>query len=160
MPVDAVIAPAATPDELAEVAALFRAYQASLDVDLAYQDFAEELASLPGKYRPPLGLLLIARNAEGEALGCVGLRAIDRRRCEMKRLYVAPAGRGSGLGRQLVERLIHEARRIGYAEMVLDTLPTMAAAQGLYRSFGFEPVSAYYDTPIEGTAFLGLDLAT
>ena len=155
-----IIAPARTPGDLASVAALFRAYEASLDVDLTYQDFARELASLPGKYAPPAGALLLARDSAGTPLGCVAMRALDMPgRCEMKRLYVAPEGRGTGLGRRLMDALIAEARRMGHREMLLDTLPGMAEAQGLYRSAGFVPAEPYYATPVEGTVFLRLPLA-
>ncbi len=154
------ITPARTPEDLTAVAALFRAYEASLDVDLTYQDFADELASLPGKYASPRGTLLLARNADGAALGCVALRPMDETgRCEMKRLYVSPAGRGLGLGRRLVDALIEAARDMGYREMWLDTLPDMAAAQRLYRAMGFEPVDPYYETPVAGTVFLKRVLA-
>jgi ribosomal protein S18 acetylase RimI-like enzyme len=158
MPSAFSILPADGPDDIAAVGSLFRAYESELDVDLAYQDFAAELASLPGKYAPPRGALLLARDRQGGAAGCIGLRPLEDDRCEMKRLFVAPAARGTGLGRSLVEALIHEARRLGYREMCLDTLPTMTAAQGLYRAMGFAPIAAYYCSPIEGTAFLGRDL--
>ena len=154
-----IIQPARTADDLAAIATLFEAYAASLDVDLAYQDFAAELAALPGRYAPPRGALLIARDADGNALGCVAMRPLnDPHRCEMKRLYVAPAGRGTGLGRLLMQALIEEARRIGYREMRLDTLPGMTVAQALYRAAGFEPVEPYYETPIAGTVFMRLGL--
>lgn len=149
------IDPVRTPEDLADVAALFRAYAASLDVDLAYQDFADELAGLPGRYAPPQGALLIARNSEGAPLGCVALRPMqDPACCEMKRLFVAPAGRGLGLGRSMVDALIGTARGLRYREMWLDTLPSMAAAQGLYRTMGFAVVDPYYATPVAGTLFM------
>lgn len=150
-----------TEDDLAAVTALFHAYEDSLDVDLGYQNFEAELAELPGKYAPPGGRLLIARDGDRAAVGCVALRPMTRPGCcEMKRLYVAPEGRGTGLGRALMDRLISEARGIGYSEMWLDTLPTMAAAQSLYQSAGFEPADAYYDTPVEGTVFMRLQLSS
>ncbi len=159
MPSRFLIAPARNGDDIAAVASLFEAYEASLDVDLAYQGFARELASLPGKYASPQGVLLLARNASGEALGCVALRPMgEAGTCEMKRLYVAPAGRNLGLGRSLMNALIAEAKRIGYDEMWLDTLPTMTAAQGLYRTAGFEQGEPYYDTPVAGTVFMRLAL--
>lgn len=152
---DISISPAIGAADLAAVAMLFGDYAASLEIDLAYQDFAAELAGLPGNYAPPYGALLLARSGEGEPIGCVALRPMAAAgRCEMKRLYVAPAGRGTGLGRALMQALIIEARRIGYAEMWLDTLPTMAAAQGLYRAAGFEMAEPYYDTPVAGTVFM------
>jgi GNAT superfamily N-acetyltransferase len=140
--------------DLAAVIALFRAYAASLDVDLAYQGFEAEMAAMPGKYAPPAGRLLLARSADGVPLGCVGLRALDPGCCEMKRLYVAPEGRGTGLGARLVEAVIREAEAIGYREMRLDSLPSMGPAIALYRKRGFETMAPYYDTPVAGTVFL------
>ena len=135
-----------------------RAYAASLGIDLGFQGFEDELASLPGKYAPPTGALLLARSA-GKALGCVALRQLDADgRCEMKRLYVTPGGRGLGLGRRLAEAVIAEAQHLGYREMCLDTLRSMQRAIALYRSLGFVETGAYYATPIAGTAFLRLDL--
>jgi ribosomal protein S18 acetylase RimI-like enzyme len=150
------IMPARSPEDIAAVARLFQAYAASLSVDLAYQDFAAELAGLPGSYAPPSGRLLLARDAAGQALGCVALRPLDPPSvCEMKRLYVAPAGRGMGLGRALVVAVLAAGRACGYREMRLDTLPDMSAAIALYREMGFAPVPAYYATPVAGTLFLG-----
>jgi len=150
------ISPIGTAEDLAAVTVLFRAYAASLPVDLAYQNFDAELASLPGKYAPPAGALLLARVEAGAAIACVALRPMDGAGCcEMKRLYVAPAGRGLGTGRALVEAIISEARRLGYREIRLDTLPTMTAAITLYRRCGFAPIAPYYDTPVAGTHFLG-----
>ncbi len=146
------------PTDLPAITQLFRAYAASLPVDLGYQGFEEELASLPGKYAPPRGALLIARDADSAALGCVAMRPLDEDVCEMKRLYVAPEGRGAGLGRALAEAIIETARAAGYREMRLDTLASMAGAQALYRALGFVEIAPYYDTPIEGTMFMGLKL--
>ena len=161
MPPTISIRPVRTADEIAAVAALFRAYEEALEIDLEYQDFTSEVASLPGKYAPPSGALLLARDEMGRPVGCIGLRPMEQAgRCEMKRLFVSPEGRGCGLGERLVDALVREARRIGYKEMCLDTLPSMSAAQVLYRAKGFEPIPAYYLTPIEGTAFLGLNLQT
>ena len=138
---------------------LFDAYASSLGVDLAYQDFATELATLPGKYAPPAGELLLARDSDGEPLGCVALRPMQPDGCcEMKRLYVAPQARGLGLGRALVDAIIGEAVRIGYREMRLDSLPTMTEAIALYRGKGFVPIAPYYDTPVAGTVFLAKPL--
>jgi GNAT superfamily N-acetyltransferase len=143
------------------VAALFQAYAGSLGVDLGYQDFGAELAALPGKYAAPNGALLLARAPEGAALGCVALRPLEADGCcEMKRLYVAPAGRGTGLGRALAETAVAEARRIGYREVRLDTLPFMQTAMALYDAMGFVPIPPYYETPVAGTRFLALSLAT
>jgi ribosomal protein S18 acetylase RimI-like enzyme len=141
--------------DLADAIALFRAYAESLPIDLAYQGFEAEMAAMPGKYAPPKGVLLIARDTGGRAIACAALRPIEPDGvCEMKRLYVTSAGRGLGLGKRLVETLFEEARRIGYREMRLDTLPSMLEAIALYRRFGFEPMAPYYDTPIAGTLFM------
>lgn len=153
------ITPVRNAADLEATAKLFRAYASSLGVDLAYQDFAAELASLPGKYAPPKGELLLARDAQGDAAGCVGLRPMPPDDCcEMKRLYVHPRGRGVGLGRALLNAIVAEATRIGYREIRLDTLPTMDAAIALYRGEGFELIPAYYDTPVEGTIFMARTL--
>jgi ribosomal protein S18 acetylase RimI-like enzyme len=154
------IHPVRSADDLAATARLFEAYEASLGVDLGYQGFAAELAGLPGKYAPPAGELLLARGDGGEPVGCVALRPMEADGCcEMKRLYVAPEGRGLGLGRALAQAVIGEAARIGYREIRLDTLPTMAEAQALYRQLGFVQIAPYYETPVFGTIFLWLKLA-
>lgn len=154
------IVPARTASEVAAVAELFRAYAASLDVDLCFQGFEAELAAMPGKYAPPQGEMLLARDAEGRPIGCVALRPVEAEgTCEMKRLYVTPEGRGLGLGETLVRMILDEAKRIGYREIRLDTLPSMTNAIALYRKFGFEPMDAYYETPLGGTLFLRRILA-
>lgn len=156
MPNAITISPVRTAEGIAAVAALFRAYAASLPVSLAYQDFDGELAGLPGRYAEPRGVLLLARGASARAIGCAALRPLQwPQRCEMKRLYVAPAGRGSGLGRSLAEVIISTAAACGYREIVLDTLPSMTAAQQLYLSLGFTPVEPYYSSAPMGTVFLG-----
>jgi len=149
------IKPARSVDDIGATARLFDAYAFSLGVDLTYQDFATELATLPGKYAPPAGELLLARGSDGDPLGCVALRPMRPDGCcEMKRLYVVPQARGLGVGRALVDEIIGEAVRIGYREMRLDSLPTMAEAMTLYGKVGFVPIGPYYDTPIIGTTFL------
>ncbi|GAB4522497.1 MAG: GNAT family N-acetyltransferase [Roseibium sp.] len=154
------IVPAYGPDDLDMIRMLFRAYVDWLDIDLSYQGFEEELAALPGKYAPPSGALFVAKDGSGAALGCVGLRAFGNAGgCEMKRLYVLPAGRGRGVGAALVSRVLAEAAGAGYSEMLLDTLPTMTGAIRLYQAAGFEEVPAYYDTPIEETVFFRKKLA-
>ena len=153
------ILPVRDADNLAATVTLFRAYASSLDIDLSYQNFDAEVAGMPGKYAPPRGELLLARRYEGAPVGCVALRPLDAEGlCEMKRLYVSPEARGSGLGAQLVEAIVREAKRIGYREMWLDTLPSMTEALGLYRRHGFAPMAPYYDTPVPGTVFLHLVL--
>lgn len=151
------IRPARWPADLATVRRLFRDYADRLDVDLCFQGFDAELAQLPGRYAPPAGQLLLAWRGD-EAVGCVALRPLDARVGEMKRLYVSPQARGEQLGRRLVEQLCQAARDAGYERLVLDTLPSMAAAQALYRSIGFRPAEAYGFNPVPGAAFLSLDL--
>jgi GNAT superfamily N-acetyltransferase len=153
------IRPVRSPGDLTATVALFEAYAASLKIDLCFQDFAAELAAMPGKYAPPCGELLLARDGQGESVGCVGLRPLAADGCcEMKRLYVAPSRRRHGLGRALVEAILAEARRIGYREIRLDTLPNMVEALQLYEKEGFKAIEPYYDTPIAGTIFLGKPL--
>jgi len=149
---------AADTSDIGEVAALFRAYEAHIGVDLSYQGFADELATLPGKYAPPHGQLLIARGANGAAIGCVALRPMETPGCcEMKRLFVSPEGRGLGLGRALAEAVVAEAAKLGYAELRLDTLPSMREAIALYRKLGFAPIAPYYAAR-EGTLYMALSL--
>ena len=147
----------ATPDELAITAELFREYGDSLGIDLSFQDFASELETLPGLYAPPRGTLLLAL-ADGQAAGCCALRPLDEvdepNASEMKRLYVRPAFRRFGLGRQLVEATLDAGRRLGYAAILLDTLDDMEAARTLYEDLGFEEVPPYYHNPIAGAHYL------
>ena len=136
---------------------ILREYAASLAIDLCFQNFEAELASLPGEYAPPTGQLLLA--FVGDALaGCGGLRALadvdHANACEMKRLYVRPAFRRFGLGRVLAEALLDEARRAGYSVMLLDTLDEMESARELYASLGFEECAPYYFNPIPGAHYL------
>jgi GNAT superfamily N-acetyltransferase len=144
--------------EIAAVAALFDAYAASLPIELGYQDFATERATLPGKYVRPGGVLLLARDAAGSPLGCVALRALGGGRAEIKRLYVAPAARGLGLGRALLAGVTQAAIELGHGALCLDTLPFMAEAQARYMRAGFLPIPPYGESPVPGTAFLGKEL--
>lgn len=155
------IVPVRTTVDLEATIELFRKYARSLDIDLAFQAFEDELAGMPGKYSPPNGELLLARNTQGEPIGCVGLRVLgssDKRCCEMKRLYTLPNVRGIGVGQALVDTILHIARELGYEEIKLDTLPSMESALSLYRKVGFRETEAYYDTPIQGTVFLAYSL--
>ncbi len=146
------IAPVRSEEDIAAARDLFRAYAATLPFDLGYQDFDDELADLPGKYAPPEGELFLARLGQ-KAVGCGGLRPFDGA-SEIKRLYVAPEGRGRGIGRALLGAILAAADRIGPGEVLLDTLPHMTEALRLYRSAGFVEIAPYYETPIAGTVFL------
>jgi ribosomal protein S18 acetylase RimI-like enzyme len=152
------VLPAATSDDVDAARRLFLDYASSLGFDLGFQDFDAELRGLPGEYAPPGGALLLAREA-GTAVGCVALRPLATGTCEMKRLYVAPAGRGRGVGRALVREIVAVARELGYRRMRLDTVPSMTAARALYRSFGFREIEPYRYNPIPGTSFMELDLS-
>jgi ribosomal protein S18 acetylase RimI-like enzyme len=175
---------AIVPDEVPVVRALFEEYARAMGFDLCFQNFAAELAGLPGAYAPPAGRLLLAwmhgETAEqakpsptGEAAGCVALRPLVSGCCstgvpklvtdspdtaEVKRLYVPPRFRGRGIGRALAERVLAEAVAAGYRRACLDTLPSMTEAIGLYRSLGFEPVAPYYENPVPGALFFAREL--
>lgn len=149
---------AACAADFALARALFDEYAQALGVDLAFQGFDAELDALPSMYGPPGGCLLLAEGAAG-ALGCVGVRDRGGGVCEMKRLYVRPAGRGSGLGRALAEAAIAFARAAGYQRMVLDTLPSMKPAHRLYAALGFVDCPPYYVNPVPGATFQALQLA-
>jgi ribosomal protein S18 acetylase RimI-like enzyme len=153
------IADAHSGDLLLEARALIEEYAASLGIDLEFQGFDAELASLPGDYAPPGGRLLLAR-VDGQSAGCVAVRPLDAGLCEMKRLYVRPLFRGRGLGRELAEAAVSAARAAGHRAMRLDTLATMGAAQGLYQELGFRPIAPYRHNPHPGTEFLELALRT
>lgn len=150
---------AATAEEFAIARALFAEYQRAIGVDLCFQSFERELETLPQMYGPPGGALFLAtRSTDGESVGCVGLRAIEPGTCEMKRLYVRPDARRHRLGRQLVEALLAEARRLGYARMRLDTLETMTEARALYASLGFREIPPYNEHAVQGTRFMEVPL--
>ncbi len=144
-------------DRLPEVRTLFTEYAGIVGFDLGFQDFDRELRELPGEYAPPPGCLLLAVG-EGGAEGCVALRRLDGQTSEMKRLYVRPRARGSGLGRRLALAIIAEARRIGYARVRLDTVPSMKEAILLYESLGFRRIAPYRQNPIAGALFMELNL--
>lgn len=148
---------AADTAELEQVRQFFRNYAGWLGVDLCFQNFDAEMANLPGAYSAPQGRLFLAE-VDGQGAGCVGVRPLSEGVCELKRLYVEPAFRGRGVGRDLIMAAIRAAREIGYRKIMLDTLPNMRMALKLYRELGFRRAPAYYATPVEGTQFLALDL--
>ena len=151
------IFPAQTDEDFEIAKKLFVEYSASLDFDLDFQDFEEELANLPGDYARPEGCLLLAIY-KGQSVGCVGLRKLSEGVCEMKRLYVREKFRGLGIGRALAEAVIEEARKIGYNYMRLDTVPSMDVARALYVSLGFKQTSPYRSNPIVDAVFMELRL--
>lgn len=142
--------------DLDGVRALFREYADWLGVDLCFQSFEQELATLPGKYAPPLGRLLVAE-VDDRLAGVVGLRPLAEDICEMKRLYVPAWAKGRGIGRALVERVVGEARAAGYRAMRLDTLQSaMPQANHLYDQLGFREIPAYYENPMPNVRYLEL----
>jgi len=152
------ILPTQSPDQYAAVRELFVEYAAELGHDLAFQEFDEEVETLPGVYAPPGGCLLLAREGD-DWVGCVGLRGSSETICEMKRMYVRPAWRRQGVGRRLTEEIVRIAAEIGYERMRLDTLAPMAPARRLYESIGFRQIEPYYHNPIAGAVFYELDLS-
>ena len=155
------LVPATTPELLDAARLLFREYAGSLGIDLCFQNFDEELATLPGDYASPDGQLLLAY-VDGQLAGCGALRPLTdvdyANACEMKRLFVRPGFRRFGLGRMLAQALLDEARRAGYSAMLLDTLDDMEAARELYASLGFEEIPPYYFNPIPGAHYLKANL--
>jgi ribosomal protein S18 acetylase RimI-like enzyme len=152
------IAEARWPDDRATVEQLFRDYVTSLAEDISFQNVAEELSTLPGKYARPGGVVLIAWDGD-EAAGAIAYRMVEPGVCEMKRLYIRPVFRGKGIARELANELIDDARARGYRTMLLDTLASMSAARSLYRDLGFAPVAPYYENPLPGVMYMALDLA-
>lgn len=143
---------------VADARDLFREYAEAIGTDLEYQGFSAELTALPDPYVPPQGALYLAQ-VNDELAGCVALRPLNSQAGEMKRLYVRSAYRSLGLGQQLVEAVIAAARRAGFRELRLDTLPTMASAQSLYRRLGFAEIPPYNDKHLPGTRFYALALS-
>ena len=151
---------AETPGDIQQARELFQEYEAGLGIILCFQNFAEELANLPGDYAPPRGCLLLASEFD-QVMGCVALRPLGPTICEMKRLFVRPQYRDRRTGRILVEAIIEEARKIGYAHMRLDTITDrMERAVALYRSIGFVEIAPYRKNPVDSATFMELDLLT
>lgn len=144
-------------DELDKVRTLFTEYTAMLGLDLAFQNYKDEFDGLPGSYGMPRGRLYIA-DYGGELAGCVALRPHGENDCEMKRLFVRPQFRGLQIGKALAEKIIIDARDIGYNYMVLDTIPSLESAIRLYKGLGFYETEPYCFNPVEGALFLRLDL--
>jgi putative acetyltransferase len=152
------IVQAQSPEDIDRTRELFEEYATWLGINLCFQNFDKELAELPGEYLPPTGRLFLALDGD-QVSGCVALRGLGEGACEMKRLYVRPDFRGSGLGRELTQAVIDAARQIGYERMRLDTLPgKMDRAIAMYRSLGFREIEAYYHNPVAGVTFMELTL--
>jgi ribosomal protein S18 acetylase RimI-like enzyme len=152
------IIPAESPEQIAAVRELFLEYAQSLNFSLCFQSFEEELAGLPGGYAPPSGRLWLATQG-AQLAACVALHELDHDSCEMKRLYVRPQFRSKGLGRILAERVVADAREIGYKRLRLDTVePVMGDAVALYRKLGFREIAPYRENPIEGALYMELEL--
>jgi putative acetyltransferase len=153
-----IILRATSPAQIAQARELFLEYQKSIGFSLCFQNFDKELAGLPGDYAPPAGRLLLAES-EGQLAACVALHKLDEHICEMKRLYLRPQFRGKGLGRILADRVIAEARQIGYERMRLDTVePVMKDAVAMYRKIGFKEIAPYRANPMPGTLYMELQL--
>ena len=152
-----LIRSANSPTDASAVCSIFREYVGSATANLDFQDYEAEFATLPGKYAAPDGRVLLACDND-LVLGCAALRRVNGVSCEMKRVYVRPAARGTGLGRQLVERILREAKIAGYSRILLDVLPEFTTAQQLYASLGFVPAEPVSSNPVPGTKFLALDL--
>jgi len=146
-----------TSEDIQVIRELFDEYAVSIGIDLTFQGFEQELIHIADIYMPPDGALLLAKQ-DGIPAGCVGLRKMEARRCEMKRLYVRPEFRGKGLGKALCSRIILKGRQLGYREMLLDTLSTMTGAQALYRSHGFRETVPYYHNPLPEAQYMQLTL--
>lgn len=153
-----VIREAQSEEDLLTIRTLFREYQHGLGVDLCFQGFEEELAKLPGVYSRPLGCLLLAEGPDGAPAACIALKPLEPGTCEIKRLYVRDSARGSGLGRTLVNRLLEEAKAIGYKRMKLDTLARLEPALKLYESLGFVRTQAYNVNPESDVVYMVKDL--
>jgi Acetyltransferases len=144
-------------DEIPAIRTLFAEYTKTLDVDLDFQNYEQELKHLPGKYSLPAGRLYTAY-AEDHLAGCVALRQVDDEICEAKRLYVRPEYRGLKIGQMLMDQVIRDAAALKYRYMVLDSLETMDNAKALYYKLGFYEIGAYYQNPLANVSYMRLDL--
>jgi len=144
-------------DDIESIKLLFNEYAQSLEVDLCFQDFKYELDTLPGKYAQPDGRLYVAY-WNNYLAGCVALRRYDDTRAELKRLFIRTEFRGLGMSKKLVQHVINDAKEVGYKQILLDTLNTMKPAISLYQSFGFKEIEPYYENPLEGATYFGLNL--
>ncbi len=146
-------------NEINEVRKLFIEYQKELGHDLCFQDFRNELDTLPGKYKEPDGHLLLLKDEQNETIaGCIALKKFEKDICEMKRLYVKPQFRHKGYGRILVTEMLNVAREKGYKEMILDTLEILKPAIQLYKKFGFKITKPYYHNPLEGVVYMSKEI--
>jgi putative acetyltransferase len=162
------VRPARSSSDVDATRALFRAlakwYLDDFQIDVEFQGFSKEVAGLPGYYQPPRGELLVASDPSGDVIGCIAVRPFDDAICEVKRLYVDPAARGSGAGRTLATEVLRVARGIGYRRAVLDTASFMEAAAKVYESLGFRDIPPYYDNPYSAETeryrvrYLGMEL--
>lgn len=146
-----------SPQHFSLASDLFKEYQKFLNADLCFQGFEEELASLPGKYAKPIGSILLAKDGN-DFVGCVAVRAIKGKTCEMKRLYVKPSAQGKSIGRLLAESIIRKARQLGYNKMQLDTLKRLESAISLYSKLGFKEIKPYYANPLDDVVYWELEL--
>jgi GNAT superfamily N-acetyltransferase len=164
-PASYVVVPARGSGDIAAASDLITQYAAWLDLDLTFQNYAEELAGLPGKYAPPEGEMFLAKagGPDGKAVGIIAVRplplpGLPDKCCEMKRLYISPTARGAGLGKVLVKRAIQAARELGYKHARLDTLARMEPARRTYMGEGFVECEKYYDNPLEGVVYMAKEL--
>jgi ribosomal protein S18 acetylase RimI-like enzyme len=142
----------ATEKDMSKVRELFSEYQQWLGIDLCFQNFEQELTTLPGSYSPPAGVIFLAVE-NSDVIGCIGVRPRVASEAELKRLYVRPDHHGCGIGKQLFLAAMSAAKSIGYTSIVLDTLPAMQAARSLYLNYGFEKIPAYYENPEDGVEY-------
>jgi GNAT superfamily N-acetyltransferase len=148
------IVQARSPQHTVDAQLLFRDYETWFGISLCFQNFDDEVANLPGKYAPPEGRLYLAYEGD-EPIGCIALRKLEDGICEMKRLFVRDVGRGKGIGKMLIDKIIGEAVTIGYQRMRLDTYPPkMGKAVSLYEAYGFYEIPAYYDNPHDGVLYI------